>query len=109
MQPETLSRIFEAMRPARDRLSAEEHLIRARRVYRVKGHQAGVEDLLDASGAFYGRFSHYALDARREDVYRLLLTAWYEVVVAYESGDTGIGDKAFQLYSVAVTHRIVVT
>jgi hypothetical protein len=106
---ETFSRVLAAMCPSVDRITAEADLVHQMRVYREKGHQEAVEYLLDAAGGFFGRFSHYALDARMEDVYRQLRRAWYEVCVAYEEGDEEIVDKAFKLYTIACTHRLVVS
>lgn len=95
------------MTPSMDRITAEADLVHQMRVYRDKGHAECAEDLLDAAGAFYARFTHYCMDARLEDVYRQLRRAWYEMAIAYEDGEQELADRAFQLYSIACTHRIV--
>lgn len=109
MRLETFSRVLGAMTPAVDRISAEADLVHQMRVYRSGPYGENTEYLLDAAGGFYGRFAHYCLDAKLDDVYRQMRRAWYEVCVAYENGDKDIVDKAFQLYSIACTHRIVVS
>jgi hypothetical protein len=106
MRVETFSRVLRAMRPAVDRMSAEADLAHMRMAYRTLADQQATESLLDAAGGFYGRMSQYALDAKREDVYRLLTNAWASVALAYEAGE-GLDDPTFKLYSIAVTHRIM--
>jgi hypothetical protein len=107
MRVETFSRAVRAMRPAADRIVAEAELTKARSSYHTLVDQSSTEMLLDAAGGFYGRFSHYALEVRREDVHRMLTNAWVEVVLAYESGEN-LYDRTFKLYSIAVTYRIMV-
>lgn len=107
MRVETFARAVRAMRPAKDRLAAETSLAHARTEYRILADQAATEALLDAAGGFYGRFSQYALDARLEDVHRLLTNAWVNVAIAYERGEN-LDDKTFKLYSIAVTYRIMI-
>lgn len=107
MRVETFSRAIRAMRPAVDRITAEADLTKARSSYHTLVDQNSTERLLDAAGGFYGRFSQYALDAKLEDVYRLLTNAWVAVALAYERGEN-LYDKTFQLYSIAVTYRIMI-
>lgn len=107
MRIETFSRAVRAMRPSADRVAAEADLTHARSAYHTLVDQTSTERLLDAAGGFYGRFSQYTLDVRREDVHRLLTNAWVEVVIAYERGEN-LYDKTFALYSIAVTYRIMV-
>lgn len=107
MRVETFSRAVRAMRPSVDRISAEADLTHARSAYHTLVDQASTEALLDAAGAFYGRMAQYALDTKMEHVYRLLTNAWVEVALAYERGEN-LYDKTFHLYSIAVTHRIMV-
>lgn len=104
---ETFSRAIRAMRPAVDRISAEADLTYARSSYHTLVDQSSTERLLDAAGGFFRRFADYTLEIDREDIYRMLTSAWTDVVIAYEAGEN-LYDKTFKLYSIAVTYRIMI-
>lgn len=109
MDPENFGRIIRSMRPAANRVDAEAGLIRAMREERNEGTDESREALLGAGGAFYCRYSRYALDnAGTGQAYTSLLNAWVDMGIGYDRGAKGedFAELAFEMYRVIVTYRI---
>lgn len=108
MKPENFARIISTMRPAVNRIDAEIGLIKAMRAHRESGSHEAREELLEGAGAFYARYSSYALESGPAGSFTALLNAWVDIGIAYDRDIKGhdFDEIVFDMYRVVTKYRI---